>query len=106
MGRKLSPENVALRDQVLALLRDRGLLTTIELCEAIRHAPLIRQVAPAFADQLGMPETNRELPWKLYPQLNALARLGVIRRVPNPGSRSVGWMLTSQKDGRAAGGGS
>jgi hypothetical protein len=49
------PEKVALREQILALLRDRHVLTTTEIREAPPCETAIHRACPALAAHFGAP---------------------------------------------------
>ena len=94
-GRRPSTVNVWIRDQIIALLRDRGMMTTGEIQEAIPRQTAIYRASPSLAAHFDVPGTRASFQWEVYPQLAAMARLGIVQRVSVPRRRSVAWMLTA-----------
>ena len=79
MTRRPTPANLALEDQILAVLRDAGgdrFLATWEVAEAVGHPSSFERSAV------------------VYPRLHRLRRAGRVQRGTRPGFRCVYWRLT------------
>lgn len=99
MGRRPQPSTVALRDQIVATLRDRGAPITTDQVVALAHP--FGQCTSSTGDCVFMYRDHEPCPghcWKtrIYNSLRALERNGVVTCHRSPEMYAVSWATPSE----------
>ena len=95
MSRHTDPRNIALRDQILAALREEAAAVSTErTCKMIAANCCIHANTPCAADRCGWRR------WRLpvYSQLIAMSRLGLVEKTNVDGRMDVYWRYLPSDD--------